>query len=141
LLSQLAQRPARGIIHQIHQAALRTSLLKPSVKAPIQLHQFTKMSFARSTLAIPSSFPLSAPQAALQHPSPQSLAVDLQPVFTGQVFGSQRWSETLLDPAAVLVPYKLQYLLPEPLAFGVIASPACSSVLHTCYTFRLITFP
>src|SRR5579862_5666187 len=99
------------------------------------------MSFAHTTLAIRWSSPVSTPQTALQHPAPQSLPIDLQPVFTGQVFGRQGWTEALLHPAAVLVPHQLQYLLPEALAFGPVASPARSSVLHTGYTFALITLP
>src|SRR5712691_12002821 len=69
LLSQLRQRRAGGVIDQIHQAALRTPLLVPQMKAAIHLHHLPKMLFPLSPTAVCPPLPFSRTEAAGTPPS------------------------------------------------------------------------
>jgi hypothetical protein len=52
---------AGGILDHVHQAAPRTTLFQPVMKTAVQLHQFPKVGFALSALAMFLVLPLPAP--------------------------------------------------------------------------------
>jgi hypothetical protein len=56
--AQMSLRLAGGIVHHVHQAASRTPFFQPIVKTTIQLHQFAKVGFTLSALAMFLSFSL-----------------------------------------------------------------------------------
>ncbi len=77
---------SRGVVHHIHHTAVRAALLEPRVEGAIQLHQFSKMFFALAALPMRAfAAALAAPQSGLQHPAPQSLGIDRQTIFFGQM--------------------------------------------------------
>ena len=57
LATEPRERPARGIVDQVHQAAARRARLVPQVKAPIELHQFAEMRLALPPLPVGRPFP------------------------------------------------------------------------------------
>jgi hypothetical protein len=95
--AQTRVRDAGGVIDHVHQASLRTALLVPSVEAAVQLHQFAKMLFPRTTVKMRRLSPACAhPQSVLQHPAAQRFLIEVQPVFLGQMLGRQSRTEARL---------------------------------------------
>src|ERR1019366_7328200 len=94
----------------------RTTLLQPVVKAPVHLHQLPKVPPSLPALTIRFSLASSAPQPFRQHPSPQGLRVDPQPILARQMFGRQRRPKSLSLARSVLLPRHLAH--PQNLLSG-----------------------
>src|SRR6202008_2876164 len=90
---------------------------------------------------MPSPPPLATPQALRQHPAPQRLRVDGQPILAGQMLRRQRWPKALVHGPAILLPYQLQYLPPEFPLMGAIRQPSRTAVLQPGSTFLAIALP
>src|ERR1700741_3872522 len=99
------------------------------------------MFLALPPLPVPSPSPLATPQALRQHPAPQRLRVDVQPILASQMLRRQRWPKALAHDPAVLLPYQLHYLLPEIPLMGPIRRLSRAAVLQPRRPFLPIALP
>ena len=129
LLAQLCPGRVRRVIDHVDQTALGSALLQPAVKAPVHLHHLSKVFLALAPTAVPLPPPLPTPQSLRQHPPPQRLRIDFQPVLRSQVFRRQRRPESLAHRPAVLLPHQPQHLLAETSSpvRGSSAVPRCGA--------------
>jgi len=142
LLAHPAQRGGGGIVHQVHQAAARPASFQPVVEAAVQLHQLAKMLLACTATEMRTFSPARAhPQSLLQHPAPQRLFIDVQPVFFGQVLGSQRRPEPSLFRPGILLSNPSQHLLPELLWLGSVGTFPRTAMLQSLGTLLPISPP
>src|SRR5215831_12176168 len=65
------------IVHHVHQAGPRASLLIPLMKTAVQLHQLAEVGLALAPLPVRLTFPHLAPQPFGQHPAPQRFRMNL----------------------------------------------------------------
>jgi hypothetical protein len=103
LSSEAPERSARGIIDQRQQTARRPAAFEPRMDAAIELDQFPEVRHALAPPPIRTAFPRTTPQPRRQHPPPQRLMVDGEPILARQVLGRERRPKALVDRAAVLL--------------------------------------
>jgi hypothetical protein len=87
-------QPTRRIIDEHEQRALRTTILKPPVLAAVDLHQLAN-AVAPGAGLMDALSPLLAitPQPGLDHPQPQGLTTERNPMNLAQLLGRQGRTE------------------------------------------------
>ena len=73
------------------------------MKTAIELHQLAEVRHACATTPMRTALARATPQPLRQHPAPQRLVIDAEPVLARQVLGRQRRAETLVHPAAIFL--------------------------------------
>jgi hypothetical protein len=83
-------QPTGRVVDKYEQGALRTAILKPPMLAAVDLHQLAK-AFAPATGLMDALSPLLAikPQPRFDHPKPQRLTAERDPVNLAQLLGRQ----------------------------------------------------
>src|ERR1035437_4002668 len=130
-----------GVIHQVHQAAFRPPLFEPLVEAPVHLYQFAKLHSRLPPLPVRSPFPHPAPQSFSQHPAPQRLRVNLDPILTSQMLACQRRPESFPHLSRVFLAHQSQHFQAKLFRLLPAGLPPHATMPQSLRTLLLISPP